>query len=502
MAERRSRRSSASLVLIVASMLAAPSAQAQSGQPSRAWSIPSTERGPAEQAFSRRRNPAAPVGLRIELLPPPARALPLASKTRLQIGSHRRLPGAVRTLDGAELTWEPAVAGGVVTTVAVRSAGAQALRLAARFDALPGDVQVRFYPPGAERAVDGVYDARLLRDARAPAGRPAASGRAAGEERVRPVWSPVVSGDEIVMELWSPRVPERRSLRLRLYRVAHLSLDPGGARDLAHIGNSQACEVDAACDPKWLELGDAVAKIVFESGESSFLCTGQLVAQTGKRQKPFFLTAAHCISEKAEAASTTFYWFFRRAECGGADPTAVTQTGGGARRIFTTGAEDGTSTTDHTLLKLRRSPPDGTALAGWTLDGPDDLAGRKVRGLHHPAGDLLMSSRGRLTGQARITWRPGGTFLVQFVEPSTHYQVTWNRGVTEGGSSGSGLYVGKRWPKQYLVGLLSGGLAFCSAPQDPDFYGRFDLTFQDNAKVRRKLDPAKQFSHVDSTSGR
>ncbi len=55
--------------------------------------------------------------------------------------------------------------------------------------------------------------------------------------------------------------------------------------------------------------------------------------------------------------------------------------------------------------------------------------------------------------------------------------VNWNSGVTEGGSSGSVLFEGSSWPNQLLVGVLTGGSSFCSAPNDPDLYGRFDLSY-------------------------
>ena len=48
--------------------------------------------------------------------------------------------------------------------------------------------------------------------------------------------------------------------------------------------------------------------------------------------------------------------------------------------------------------------------------------------------------------------------------------------MTEGGSSGSGLFR-RLNGKDYLVGQLLGGASSCSQPGGYDFYGRFDLPF-------------------------
>ena len=52
-------------------------------------------------------------------------------------------------------------------------------------------------------------------------------------------------------------------------------------------------------------------------------------------------------------------------------------------------------------------------------------------------------------------------------------RVVWSQGTTEGGSSGSGLFDAA----DRVRGQLRGGDASCSTPTNPDFYGRFDLTF-------------------------
>ncbi len=60
----------------------------------------------------------------------------------------------------------------------------------------------------------------------------------------------------------------------------------------------------------------------------------------------------------------------------------------------------------------------------------------------------------------------------------------WSQGLTEGGSSGSGLFLNNG---HYLVGQLYGGSSLCGSSSGPDFYGRFDVAY--NAALSQWLSP-------------
>jgi hypothetical protein len=62
----------------------------------------------------------------------------------------------------------------------------------------------------------------------------------------------------------------------------------------------------------------------------------------------------------------------------------------------------------------------------------------------------------------------------------THWEVpSWDKGTTEGGSSGSGLFN----PFQQLIGQLEGGYALCEGSQsngEGDWYGKFSYSWTNN----------------------
>ena len=81
---------------------------------------------------------------------------------------------------------------------------------------------------------------------------------------------------------------------------------------------------------------------------------------------------------------------------------------------------------------------------------------------------------------------------------SSHWRLTWvatanGHGVTEGGSSGSPLFNYNNGNSR-IVGTLTGGSSYCSAPNSPDIYGKMSYhwdqnTSTGNIKLKTFLDP-------------
>ena len=250
--------------------------------------------------------------------------------------------------------------------------------------------------------------------------------RAKGTAKV--FWTPVIEGDVVRMELRLKAGIELPQRSIELPQVSHLlaSLRRPGLweKNLANIGDSGFCEIDLACHPEVAAQGGAVAKYIFTKDGSSYLCTGTML--NSESGADFFLTAHHCVSEQIVASTMDLYWSFQRATCNGADPTSVTQTSGGGT-LLTTGEAN-----DFTLVQLSANPPGGTLLSGWTTTKA--TPGTNVYGIHHPAGDLKKVSFGTTQGFSNWNAPPSSG------DTSTHIDVGWSEGVTEGGSSGSGLF--------------------------------------------------------------
>jgi hypothetical protein len=181
-------------------------------------------------------------------------------------------------------------------------------------------------------------------------------------------------------------------------------------------------------------------------------------------QNPYIFTADHCVDSAGAASTMVLYWFFDAVDC--ADPTtpaAYVLQQGGAALLGRSVAED------WAMVRLYQPPPSGTLFSAWNAD---PISSGPVIDLHHPKGDLTKFSQGMLDGYAQVQLNDdNGNPQINATLPS----VIWSQGVTEGGSSGSGLLTFLASGGYYeLRGGLTGGESSCDAPNAPDYFSRFD----------------------------
>ena len=140
---------------------------------------------------------------------------------------------------------------------------------------------------------------------------------------------------------------------------------------------------------------DAVGRIRFVDGGSSYACSGTLLNDSGDDTTiPYFLTANHCLSTGTVARTVEARWFYQRESCGSTqiDPRYAT-TYGGADLLATSVAQDST------LLRFKEELPGGLVLSAWSADPVSIPA--QVYGIHHPDGGVKKYSAGHVV-------RPGG----------------------------------------------------------------------------------------------
>ena len=385
---------------------------------------------------------------------------------RLKIGFGRDLPQSYQGDLYPWLSWRELPGYGRVATFSIASPEAKALRVAIKLDRLSEGVEVRFFGANDEQ-VHGPFTAESQRARpldEATLREPAQSATDAL------FWSPVIEGETAGVEIYVPG-DVGHDFAIEAPEIQHLVYSVRNPDDkaLQELGQSGACNMDVKCrttNPS--DLSAAVAKIIFTDGGSTYLCTGTLLNDQAHSWTPYFMTANHCVSTQSVASTINSYWFFERATCGGSNPTTATQFAGGAT-LLATGAN-----TDFTFLQLRDSQISalpGIHFAGWSIANP---TGAAVIGLHHPRGDLKKWSQGTARGFDDFERYPGPV-----TGTGNYIRTTWSQGVTEVGSSGSGLFAvtGEQGGQQLFVGNLYGGYSSCANPSTPDWYGRFDLTY-------------------------
>ncbi len=280
-------------------------------------------------------------------------------------------------------------------------------------------------------------------------------------------WSDVILGESIVIEYepasgMGPIDPPP----FKVPEISHILPEamPRFAGKTTDRAAAASCNLDVTCHPDWAETAKAVAHIVFESGGSTLVCSGTLVNTRNNSGRPYFLTAQHCIARESEARTVNAFWSYQTSTCNGPPPDRrAAQRTLGASYLAGTPVSSG----DATLLLLN-SVPSGVTFSGWD---PNPLEGeRKVAGIHHPNGDYKRISFGTSKPAARFSGRDLDQFAGAF----------WDGGgLTEGGSSGSGLFTSSL----VLVGMLSHGPKantpeqYCAILPFTDNYGRFSQFF-------------------------
>jgi hypothetical protein len=432
----------------------------------------------AQQAMGRampqKRLPSSQLPARIALdRPTPERlskemsAQPAKPGVPLKVGFSRevaQLASSAQT--AAQLQWV-SLAGGQLAAISIASTDALGVRLGLSVDRMPGNVLLRFYAPGAGRVFEATGQEVVDTIAR---------NLLSGDDSdaARTWWSPLIEGAEIALEVELPDGVSPDAVVFSLPRVAHLFWSPLNTGALQEkTGEASSCEVDVMCyTSTWGNESLATAKMLFASAGGYYICTGTLLSDSDPSTTlPYFLSANHCISTQTEASSLETYWFYRASSCNSGILGSSTQTlSGGATLLYAS------STTDTSFMRLNSAPPAGVWFSGWSASLPALYA--NVSGVHHPKGDLQKISFASISDYVDCTSSSSSySCSSSSAGLADHLEVIWSQGVTESGSSGSGLWA-TSGSSHYLVGQLHGGSSSCSTPTGGDEYGRFDKAYE------------------------
>ena len=360
-----------------------------------------------------------------------------APKAAAATGESRgRVVGGVREVIAAEGTatsWTP-VAGGWVARIALSSPGAAGLR--ARIALPSGIVAGELSARGADGEVHGLT--------------------ATGGE----AWTPYTLGDRQEVEIYSRARPAQPP---SVEAIVHFDVSPTAKATAGACSPDVVCPSgDAARDAAIAERRHSVVLINFVEGTEARVCSGTLI-NTEQFPAPYVVTANHCIATTAAAASVTTLWFNEVPTCGAAASTASPrQVSGGAQLVFSSHAADST------LLLLARDAPAGAVFAGW--DTAPLARDADIVSISHPQGDVKKFALGRKSAEPLVKGYP-----------QSMHAVAYSRGVTEGGSSGSGLFTlsgGSLRLRGVLSGstLRTGNLLSCSNQDvEEGLFGRWEI---------------------------
>ena len=311
----------------------------------------------------------------------------------------------------------------------------------------------------------------------------------------------MVEGDFITLEYYMPygstTLPVIEINEVAYYyrgvegRVAGFSDAPEITDERLH----GSCQVDAMCSESTGMTNQRASTVHYSFVDGgTFVCTASVINNTAVDCKPYILSANHCGNPANNGDITGHIWYFnyQRPTCVPGNtatfPGALSQTmsGGTFRASSTLGIHPAGSGSqvdgcDFVLVELNTAIPAGynAYYAGWSRSTTAATSGKCY---HHPAGDEKKIS----TYSAPLT---SATYNGGWA--NAHWDVNWvattnGHGVTEGGSSGSGIYD----QNGRIVGHLSGGSSFCATPTAADLYGKFNQAWTaDGTTNSSQLEP-------------
>lgn len=374
------------------------------------------------------------------------------AKSGVSIPLRYAVPSSVELSPATHGTWEP-VPGGRLWRLRIHSTGATDLNFGFSRFLLPEGATLHLCAEG-EAYFQGPYTAR--------------DNKPHGE-----LWTPVVPGESACLEMFVPDGAKEEP-QLVISQVSRGYRDMFHRRKNGFVPAAGACENDVVC-PVGSAWSNEVRSVARYSVAGTSLCSGTLITDAAGDFKNYFLTANHCGISAGNAASVVVYWNYQSPVCGQLGGGSLAQNQSGV--IFRAAKAD----VDFALVELEDVPESSFNVyySGWDRTA---TASPGAVGIHHPNGDEKAISF------SSTTLTTVGSCIA--VTSSTHWQVIWSDGVTEPGSSGSGIW---NPVTHRVVGTLSGGDSFCDTPNGPDCYGKFSLAWGSgstaDARLRDWLDP-------------
>ncbi|MDQ3016468.1 MAG: hypothetical protein M3R25_07100, partial [Bacteroidota bacterium] len=268
--------------------------------------------------------------------------------------------------------------------------------------------------------------------------------------------SDIIDGDHIIVSIFIPK-KEFQDFNVEIKSIAYGFDNIYNGSSGRNYDDSGTCTIDVNCGQGFgFEAERDAVGLMIVDGERH--CSGALINRTCQDMVPLFLTANHCIVNNDDDFDEYVYRFNYDSpdptdlnNCRGSEPESwITFSGSFLRASW--------STSDFALLELWGNVigRPTLAMAGWDRN---DYSPFETASIHNPSGDVKKISID--DDQAVIDgWQGSGT---------DHLRVSWDEGITEGGSSGAPLF---DYFSHRIVGQLHGGTSFCSTPTDPDYYGR------------------------------
>ena len=272
------------------------------------------------------------------------------------------------------------------------------------------------------------------------------------------------TGDQTILEYYEP-VYSKGKGRLKVSQVVHAYKDIFGLLEVDEL----PCNININCPigAPWVEQKRSVTRITFTQNGSGYLCSGSLVNNALQDRSLLYLTAEHCAPDNHN--SMVFYFNYESSSCIGTSGSLSQSLSGATLKAAN-------YATDFRLVEITGSIPASfnAYFNGWDRSG---IQPANQTAIHHPGGANKKIS---LDNQPANHSNGFGNRL-----PNGFWQVFWDEGMTEGGSSGCPLYDQN---KRVIGQNLGGTPSQCENPQVVSkVFGKFSASWNNGGSSGNQL---------------
>lgn len=276
---------------------------------------------------------------------------------------------------------------------------------------------------------------------------------------------------------------EKNTLKLKMSGLAYgyRKFDLGKSGGFGASGGCLANNNVLCFGNTWEFERNAVCLVLDQNSER--FCSGSMINNSCNNNVPYILSANHCLpAGLGNVSQWRFIFQYWSPNCNPSqdDPNYI--------QFYGSTLRANANPSDFLLLQLNQmpDPTSGITYLGWDRTINAATSGASI---HHPSGDVM-----KISTFNSVVQRADNYMFADGKKPpgSQHWIVSWNNGITEGGSSGAPLLN----QAKKIVGQLSGGPSACYAIQSylKDAYGRFDNSWtglgNDAARLSNWLDPS------------
>lgn len=285
-----------------------------------------------------------------------------------------------------------------------------------------------------------------------------------------------LDGDKIIVHYEEPQSTVQPA-KLVINNVNH---DYRGLRMLPDYAYSDPCEIDAKHDTLHTDSRRSACLLIIDG---MGVCSGNLINNTANDANPYIMSAGHCFYpnywtetiDTVKAQSTIVFFNYE-------SPNRAWKIRGTREQSLSGGHTIAYNKLyDMLLIRMNDVPPaDYRAYyAGWNRE--DEVKGTAYC-FHHPESDVKKISTSKSVPVTKSFDDEEDEEEERFYYDSHWFIEEWESGVTESGSSGSGLFC----QDGLLIGALSGGDSYCDTPGG-DFYWQIGKAWSDTGTIRNSL---------------